>query len=1539
MTETINQPDEAEQKLAEALDNVVPSYGYALVPIVGIGGSAGGIDALRLLLGALPESSGVAFVIVMHLAPDRENGLVPLLQSFTRLPVVQAGVSDPVMADHIYVIPRGKSLRTYDGRLQTADLPERRHRHVAVDLFFRALADTHGAHAAAVVLSGMDGDGAIGLKRIKERGGLTIAQDPLQAAQPGMPRASIATGMVDWVLPAEEIPGRLQRYFAAERLLRLPAENLLAEPSELNVQNGADEAVFADILSFLQLRTGRDVSCYKRSTILRRMARRMQVNAVLDLASYLDCLRTMPGEAGAFLIDLLISVTNFFRDGDCFAALDPVLKTLLESKPAGSTFRVWTAGCATGEEAYTLAILLSEHARSIPAAPRIQIFATDLDEEAIAVAREAFYPAASKADLPEHLLARYFLAENDGYRVRRDIREMVLFAVHDLLNDSPFSRLDLVTCRNLLIYLKREAQTRVLATFAFSLFQDGVLFLGAAEAVDDENPSFDVIDKKSRIFRRRAGHRAGARLSGADGFAPGGFNGPALLRPPPVVADAALQRTGTLPAVSSLAVRPAGWGEWHLQLLEQYGPPSVLLDAHYNMVHLSENAGGFLRLPMGEPTANILEFFARPVRDELQVALHQASWSGTVVRISAAADAARPDTAFSIRVVPIKRPASCFLLFFDRQAPGTDAAASEVRDTVLLDPAALNYTAEFEGLKTQLRDTVRAYETSNEEFKANNEELQAMNEELRSATEELETGREELQSINEELSTVNQELKTKVDELAQANTDMLNLMNATAIATVFLDRDLRITRFTPPAVALFNFIASDHGRPLSDLSTVLDDQSLVEDAARVIETLQPVEREISRRGRDWFLVRLLPYRTMDHRIAGVVLTFVDVTERKLEQEALRISQEKYSVIVNEASAGVVQVRLDGSVAFANPSYQRMLGYSEAELTGMRLQDLVHPDDLARALELFGRLARTGESFQIEKRCICKDGAIIWTSNSVSRLAGAVDQDDTALAMCTDITLQKQAQEALRTSEERLRLIIENAVEFAIFSTGPDMRITRWSSGAERLMGYTEAEMLGRHFETIFTAEDRAAGRPEAEREQALLHGRAVDDKLHVRKDASTFWASGALMPMRAAGAVVGFVKILRDQTQERQAQSELVEGRARLIEALAAKAQAHAALEAADVAKNRFLAVLSHELRNPLASIHSATQALSSGALGPEDTGRAIDILNRQCGAMKKLMDDLLDITRLSLGRLVLQRETVLLSTVLQHAIEASRPVIDGFGHHFEFAIPEQPVELVADTVRLSQVFTNLLVNAAKYTPPGGHIALEAVVDQGTLEVRVRDDGAGMAPENVAAMFEMFVQHSSHVASGAGLGIGLALVRNIMELHGGTVEGRSEGPGRGSVFTVRLPLAHPRPARDPNQADRKTVERMECKVLVADDNADMTWGVAALLRKSGCRVSTASGGEEALAKAKNDFPDVAVLDLGMPDLSGQEVAQRLRGMQGDRPLLLIAATGWGQQADRDSTDAAGFDAHLTKPVDLQSLQVLIQEHLKSQAAAVSASRR
>ena len=1507
---------------------IIPSDGEGQIPLVGLGGSAGAIPALQQLFQSLPPDTGLSFVVAIHLAANHASTLAELLQRCTTMQVRQLKGTERVKPNTVYVIPPRMSIDVGHGKLGLLPLPEGRAPHVTVDLFFRTLADSHGPHAAAVVLSGADGDGSIGIKRMKERGGLTVAQDPEEAQHGSMPRAAIQTGMVDWVLPVAEMAARLLAYFRLAKHLSLPSEE---GAIPLGVPASEADAPLKDVLSYLRTRTGRDFSSYKRATVVRRIARRMQVNGTDNLHGYLNCLRTRPGEAGALLQDLLISVTNFFRDPACFEVLESCMAETVKARGAGEALRVWVPGCATGEEAYSLAILLVEQARQLDVSPVIQVFATDLDEEAIRAAREAVYPFTIEADVSEERLRRYFIKEHRGYRVRREIREMVLFAQHDLLRDSPFSRLDLVSCRNLLIYLDRAAQQRVFQTFHFACLPHARLFLGASETVDEASGLFTVLDKKCRVFAQRPMPRTVLPAPQGAPATPA-LHLPAVLAQPVTVAGRPFEGAPALRPQPDGA-RPTSWGDLHFRLLETLAPPSVLVDAQHEILHLSPSAGRFLQFSGGEPSRNLLRVIHPGLRIELRAALYQAAQSRRLAEVAVEpVDVEGVPVGVHLRVNPVEESgAELFMVTLATRALDGEGTAARHPAPVEPDPVASHLDRELERLKHHLRDTVEQYEASTEELKASNEELQAMNEELRSATEELETSREELQSINEELSTVNQELKNKVEELGDANSDMQNLINATAIAIVFLDRDLQVMRYTPAAVGLFNLIPSDVGRPLADLATRLEYPQLQTDAGQVLERLVPVEREVGLSDGRWFLARLLPYRTLDDRIAGVVLSFIDITERK-QAEEMRLW---LSAVVSASGDAIVSFATDGTVLSWNGGAEAMFGHSAAEMIGRSLDQLMPAADEP---VLYDQVAAGVPVSAVDTVRVRKDGSQVHVSLNMSPIRDADGRIIGGTAIARDISEVRRAAQALRESEERMRLLVENATEFAIFSMDLERRITVWNAGAQRLLGYTGSEVLGQSGDLVFTPEDRAAGIPQKETETALAEGRAMDDRWHLRRDGSRFWASGAAMVMRnAAGDAVGFVKILRDQTAARAAQQALEQNRRELMDVAATNERQRAELEAADLAKDRFLAVLSHELRNPLASISAAGTVMAEPSLRPEDRTRAGAVVQRQAVAMKALLDDLLDLSRLRLGRLELHPRPVGIGEIVRPALESTRPLVDRGRHALTVALPANELEVKADPLRLSQVVANLVANAAKYTPPGGEIRVSAQLAGSDVVVAVEDNGIGMRPEEIERMFDMFTQAPEAFQRAAGgLGIGLALARSIVQLHGGWIVAASAGQGQGCQVRFGLPLLRTVPARpesaipaapssDPQAGEGELV-------LLADDNPDVVWGLTKLLQKAGYRTITATCGEEAVRLADEHRPKVLVLDLGMPDIDGREVARRVRALPWARDALLVAATGWGQENDMRRSLDAGFDAHLVKPVDAQQLLRLMAERLGTASA-------
>jgi len=950
-------------------------------PVVGIGASAGGLQAIKLFFENMPQDNGMAFVIILHLSPDHQSIADKIIQESTKMPVLQVTETVAIEKNRVYVISPAQRLAMNDGFLEVSATDPREGRHASIDLFFRDLADVHRERAFCLVLSGTGSDGAVGLSRIKEQGGITLAQAPEDAEFDGMPCAAIETRMVDLVLPVVEMPQKLLELWRNSREITLPIAN---DPELQNVATVSErdaalaEQVLRDILIQLRTGTGHDFKHYKRATVLRRIERRMQVTGQSDLSAYYQYLQNNPEETKALLGDMLIGVTNFFRDREAFEALErdvvpQLVSAAVSAHPEKEEIRVWSAGCSTGEEAYSLAMLLNDQLQLDASAASMQLFATDIDERAISIGRAGLYPQAIVTDVPPSRLRHYFIKEDDHYRIRKEIREKVLFAKHSLLSDPPFSQIDLIVCRNLLIYLDREVQREILQMFHFALRPGGFLFLGSSESADACHELFAPVDKRNRIFRAKTGTANSRRT--------------------PTMPRGGYVRTNTSQQVpQSSAPRKLSFADIHQRALEHSAPPSVIVDANADILHMSESAGRFLRHVGGELSRNLLTLILPELRLEIRTTLFQVQQSGLPVK-SREVPIKRDKRSYLIDLVahPYKDEDSdgeyVLVIFEEVEVDPAERAATTVLQTE--SQVLSNLERELQRTKLHLQDTIEQSEVSSEELKASNEEMQAINEELRSATEELETSKEELQSINEELLTVNYELKTKVEETDKINDYLTNLIASTDIATVFVDRSMRIKWFTPRATDIFSMLPVDTGRSLLDITHRLHYEDIVADAAQVFESLNMIEREVSSTDNRWYIARLLPYRSSEDHIDGTVLTFIDITKRRAAEEELRLGEERMRLVA-ESTRDYAIITLDeqGVITTWNKGAELIFGYSKAEAEGAYYDFIFSPEDRASGVPENELLAvRTHGRSEDERWHVRKDGNRFFCSGEVTLLSG------------------------------------------------------------------------------------------------------------------------------------------------------------------------------------------------------------------------------------------------------------------------------------------------------------------------------------------------------------------------------------------------------------------------------------------------------------------------------------------------------------------------------------------------------------------------
>jgi two-component system, chemotaxis family, CheB/CheR fusion protein len=1330
-------------------------------PIACIGASAGGIEATSQLLGALAPDTGIAYVLIQHLDPVHPSALNEIYARVTAMPVVIAEHGMTVEPDHVYLIPPGKSLALGDHRLQLMPRTELRGQHRPIDFFLRSLAEEQGYKSIGIVLSGMGNDGTLGLEEIKAAGGITFAQDD-SADQTSMPRAAIAGGSVDLVLSPQEIANeinRISRHPFTRRLDLLP--DLLPEH------------VFAQIIRLLRDASGVDFSSYKRNTLHRRITRRMVLHRFDRLEDYAAFLARTPREAEALYQDVLINVTSFFRDPDAYEVLTKqVFPELAQERTRHEPVRVWALGCSTGEEAYSIAMAYTEFAETQARRAPLQIFATDLNAAGIERARLGIYPKSIEQDVTPERLRRFFVEVDGQYRICKPIRDMCVFARQNVLSDPPFSRLDLVACRNVMIYLQPVLQQRLVPMLHYALRSRGMLWLGTSETIGSYGDLFEVCDARNKFYRRK--------------------DGPARLRVP---APALSARELAIPPVrvpSSRDGLPADTlREADRLLAMRFAPPGVVVNADLDIVQFRGDTTPFLVQAPGKASLNLVKM----ARDGLAAPLRRAIAKARREAVTVREDGLRArvgDTLreLSIEVVPMSgsERAGNLLVLFLAVADAAEAASPRGARATVSGLFGDEREAEIERLRQELaaskdyvQSLIEQYEATNEELQSSNEEVQSSNEELQSINEELETSKEEIQSSNEELSSVNEELHHRNLEISQTNNDLVNLLISVNVAIVILGTDLRIRRLTPAAEKVLNLIPTDVGRPISDIKLPIAIEDLEKMLLEVIESVTVQEREVRDGHGRWYLLRARAYKTIENRIEGAVLMLVDVDALKRTEQALSETESRFALMADSAPVQIWVAQADGRM-FVNRAYREFIGSSETQLRPEQWLAHLHEDDRAAYQSLYEDSAARSAPFD------------------------------------------------------------------------------------------------------------------------ALLRMRRVDGEYR--------WMKCVACPrLSDSGELFGYVGSCFDIQDMKEAEQ---------------------ALREADAAKNVFLAVMAHELRTPLAAVTNSAQVMGAVEPGSEPYVAARDILQRQVGNMTRLIDDLVDLSRMKHGLVRLQKERIDLVATVRAALQVQQPRLRERGIVLQAEFAAQPIWVDADPMRLEQIFANLLGNAIKHTPRDGRIQLVVATDQPATgrgaqvaTVRITDSGRGIASDMLDRIFLPFAQvEPEGPAARHSMGLGLALSRQLVELHGGSITAHSAGAGAGSEFTVRLPVLG---GAVPSYGAPPTVQGAR-SVLIVEDNDDTARALELMLRYAGFKVEVAASGTAALAAARRHTPDAILLDIDLPDIGGWSVARTLRQDPGFASTLLVALTGLGDETARQESRDAGIDHHLVKPVDVHALIRLVEQH-------------
>lgn len=1336
--------------ISESEDDGSPRY------VVGIGASAGGLEALEQLFDQLPHDTGMSYVIVQHLSTDFKSLMDEIICRHTMMAVVTVEDGMVIQPDVIYLLPAGKEMIISDGSLLLTDKDPAEYLTRPIDHFFRSLADDCGVNAVAIVLSGSGSDGSRGVRHVHHQGGIVISQNSETAGFSSMPRSTDDTGLVDISGSPKEIANALLR-LVSHPLQR--SDNVEGQP--ITPEDGIDR-----ILRVLRKACGIDFTHYKQPTVVRRIERRLMLSQLTDLDEYVATISEDSAELNLLYEDLLIGVTQFFRDAEAFKILEEeVIPGLLLKTDPEQEIRIWSAGCATGEEAYSIAMLVHERLTTMNRSAKVKIFATDVHRTSLDSCVEGVFSMSSMASMSPARLEKYFKQTEDGYRVCRDLQNLVVFAPHNLIQDAPFTKLDLVCCRNMMIYLQPLAQKKLLSLFHFGLNTGGVLFLGASESVGELDDEFEVLDPKWKFFRKRRDIRLVQDVRLPVGEAS--------------IVHRRIQSNDRPP----LPVRSAN--SKHISIdreiinvydmvLNEVMPPALLLNEDCELIYAFGQIGDLLRVPSGRATSNALNMLPGDLRTVVIGAIKRVQQTGQEASYGQmAVDVTEGSRVVALEVKPLieKTTNLRYLLvsfqFKNGQAPvGTDS----------IQPAApLNDVShgQIAVLESELRNSRESLQATIEELESSNEQLQSTNEEMVASNEELQSTNEELHSVNEELYTVNAEYQKKIGELTELTHDMDNLLNSTDVHTLFLDDQLCVRKFTPKIAREFNLIPSDVGRNIESFSNNIRNTDLMGSLRHVLGTGQRYEQEISTLAGDHFLMRILPYQGETNQV-GVVLTLLDITESK---EA----ESRFRATFDNAAVGISHIDLTGQWLRVNDRLCQILGYSREEMLEQTFQEMTFADDVENDVQQFAAL-KSGEidRYTIEKRYVCKSGDLVWISLTVS-----LQRDD--------------------------------------------------------------------------------------------------------------------------SGQPIYAISIMQDISQRKQFENQL-----------------SGAVEQRD----HFLATLSHELRNPLAAVRHSLALLRHEEADEDVRVRAMDTVERQVGQVAHLLDDLLDVSRITQDKIRYQMRPLDLRDVVQNATDAMRPSFAARDQELLIRLPQRPVAVSGDSVRLLQVVENLLTNACKYTPAGGKIEVEIDFHGDNCELVVVDTGAGIEPDLLEEVFNLFVQSTHHRLSHreSGMGLGLTLVRSLVEHHSGTISAFSEGAGTGSQFTVTLPTVCESTLIESQDAEPliSMQDGSKTKIVLVEDNDDARMMLHKLLELEDFEVTTAPDGLAGVREILEVKPDIALVDIGLPEIDGYGVARQVREHLLPSEVYLIALTGYGQTKDIQKSEAAGFDHHLNKPVDPVELTKLLR---------------
>jgi two-component system CheB/CheR fusion protein len=1328
-----------------------------LTPVVGIGASAGGLKEIESFFKNMPNAKEVAFVLIQHLSPDYKSMLAEIVTHYTEMNVTQITDNLKVEAGNLYIIPPNKLVTIAKNRLKLSEIPEDKIHNLPIDVFFKSLRESLAEKAVAVILSGSGSDGTLGIKEVKEKGGLIVVQDPSTADYDGMPNSAIKTGIVDFVLPVEQMPKVILDY----------VENEFKERNIIFPDGKQYESLLKQILTIVQSSTGHDFAQYKRNTLSRRIQRRLTVNGFNNLKSYLDYLKENPDEVSSLFKEMLISVTTFFREPDAYTYyIQNVLPKVLKNHKNNS-FRLWVPACATGEEAYTWAILLHEYFSRNNINLKLQIFASDIDIWAIDKARLGIYPDSIASVVPKNLLNQYFLKEPSGYLIKKSIRESVIFADHNIIQHPPYSKLDLISCRNLLIYLDVNAQEKLFNIFHYALNNDGHLVLGGSESLGSAKKYYNTVSRSNKIFSKQTG----VQLSKFSwNYSPKS------------------EITGRKTAFTNERAISEATRKF---VLDKYMPPCVVVNSHGQMVYIEGKTGQYLEMSTGQVNFDIMKVLKPGLKVPVHNAIRKVKSSGQPeklkrIKIDLGENLNYVDIVVSPLKVDNQDSPLISIIFKEKEGDAHVIDDSNYPEQSEL----LELEKELADKEEYLQNTIEELETTNEELKSANEEAQSTNEELQSTNEELETSKEELRSVNEELTTTNNELNRKVEELYRANNEISNLLKATEIATIFLDRELCIYNYTPAINEIVKLFDTDIGRPIKQFTNKLEEADFENLSREVLKSLVPFEKEVESSDGKFYWMRITPYRTTEDVIEGVVITLTNITEKKEKENELikyktnleELVDKKTAVIAeNEkllnqmghvAKIGGIRYYSDRNEIITTPELYSILGLKKgSDITRKCLYDLFEGDSKMKIMKAFNGDLKTKKRFEANLTLITKDNS----EKSLLLIANSFPENKSEATVIygsiQDISDIKKTQEALKEKVATFKQILNNSILGAHMfeSRNGNLYLVEYNPAANSILGINHEKLLGKDIKEAFPATD-----PEIIKKivQTAEKGTVWSDSEIVYEDDQISGIFESFYFQAEPGKVVA---MFHDVTEKEKSRKLLQENKEKL--------------EELNSTKDKLFSIISHDIKKPFVQILAVVEMFKSGIneFTKEELQNIIFTISESAQETYGLLDNLLNWAKLQLKKSNIELISCDLTALIRDEVLKIKRLASKKDLKLDFK-NNNSIFAKVDSSSVSIVIRNLLHNAIKFSEPGEDIIISIKKDKKSVQFSVTDNGMGIPEKMQKSLFDINVNSSRDGTSGEpSTGIGLILCKDLIENHKGTLSIKS-AKNKGTTMTVSLPL-------------------------------------------------------------------------------------------------------------------------------------------------------